>query len=75
MHRGGVGEVHRVGEVGEVQAKRWSSDLNRLKLPRIISNRSGMFRTVLLHIIPVSFVLSLHVFSVDLVQKITKNPI
>lgn len=56
-------------------AKLGSSDLNRTKLPRVISNRTGMFRTYRLHIIPVSFVLSLHIFSVDFVQKITNYSI
>ena len=74
MHLARVGEVHRVGEVGEVQAKRGSSDLNWSKMPRVISNRMGMFLTALLHTIPVSFVLSLHIFQYNGAPVYTNIP-
>ena len=55
-------------------AKLDCADLNRTKLPRVISNRDGMFRTALLHIFPVDSAPFLHIFEDDLMQKTTKIP-
>ena len=50
------------------------SDLIRTKLPRVISNRSGVFRTALLHTSPPESVLSVQISKDGLVRKPTKNP-
>ena len=66
----GRGRGGRLGRGG--MARCVPSDLNRTKLPMVISNRTGMFRTVLLHIIQAESVQFLHVFE-DSLKRIATN--